>query len=70
MAKTITKATTRKSHPRTGLKNQQATALITVHNRIPRLPRISNDFEYPLLSLLIGFNPRTAMLHVALIANP
>jgi hypothetical protein len=46
IAKTSTKAETRKNHPRSGLKSQQAIALSTIHRAIPRLPRISKDLEY------------------------
>jgi hypothetical protein len=55
MAKMSTNAEIRKDHPRSGLKNQQATELITIHRATARLPRISRVLEYPFASSLIGF---------------
>jgi hypothetical protein len=45
-AKTSTKVRIRKSHPTSGLKNQQEIAPNAIHRTIAKLPKMSKDLEY------------------------
>jgi hypothetical protein len=70
MTKMRAKAAMRKTQPIIGLKNQQATASISIQRTIARLPAVSSLFEYAFASSLMVFNSVKAMLTAALICSP
>jgi len=61
MAKISIRAEIWKRKPRNWLKNQQATALNTIHRAMLKLPKVSKFLEYKFASLSMGFNSIKAL---------